>query len=481
MIKYLISILIILSSFKIFAQENQDLEERYIEAMALTFQGFEKEGGESIWPNFCLTDYPTIFHFQNKHLYAFGLNPSSLWENRLIHHSPVLFLSHYPSSLPPLHPAFLFEKQRTFVMSLDHGKDNSFLPLLTFVHERFHIYQFQAFYKEKVVEAKLNDYQNPDLLAWIELEHHALTSFLQANESETKIEHLKDYVAIGYLRRQFFHPYSIKWEDHQQKMEGLADYVSIKTFQKFPYIPHFNAEEFILKMRQKKNGAIVTTQDAMKERHYFVGAVLGLALDFCRAKDWKSRIEKEEISLHSMLENIFYMNESEKKERCLRLQQQVDWIGIRKHIEQKLESDRKQKEEIIQVFMAQEGVTIHMGTPSGHMSSGGTHERFYQVDQKKALMVDTSIATSQDQAWMLHFYNIPLIFEEQNGDRIFKLPLHTILFLNGKPMSLLELLESNQKQLPFLSLSLKHDYCKLTSKRSGEIFIKEEEISFKFH
>lgn len=484
MLKYLILLLLLISSFKASADECPDLEERYIETMVLTFQGFARQGSEPIWPNFHLTDQPAIFHFQNGHVYALGLNSSaSLWEKLMIQQFPVLFCSKYFGSLPPLQPAFPIERQRAFVISLDHGNDTGtpFLPLLTFIHERFHIYQFRTFYKEKVVEAEIADYQNADLLAFVELEHRILTSFLQVNEPEIKLQYLKDYLAISHMRRQLIHPHSVKWEDHQQKMEGLADYVSVKAFQIFPYIPHFNAEEFLLKMRQKKNGGVVTPQDAMKGRHYFVGAVLGWALDFCEVKDWKWRIEKENISLQIMLENILAMNEEEMKKRCLILQETLDWIGIRKQIEQKLESERKEKEKIIQVFTAQEGVVIRMGTPSGHMSSGGTHERIYQVDRKKALVADTSIATSQDQAWTLRFHRIPLIFEEQNGDRMFKLHLHTPLQLNGKQMSLQEILEGYQRELDFISLSLKHEHCELESKRPGKICIEENYISFKFY
>ena len=483
MSKYFILLILLFANCHLIAIEQIDLEKRYIETMALTFQAFTQEESQLIWPGFTLNDRPVVFHFQNGHLYAFGLRAHSpVWERGVIQNIPVLFSSRYPHVLPPLHPAFPMEREKAFVISLDHGQETSFLPLLTFIHERFHLYQFRFFYKEKVVEAELANYQNADLLAWIEIENRLLTSFLQTEDEELKRECLKNYLAVSQIRRQLLHPTSIKWEDHQQKMEGLADYVSLKTFQTFPSIPDFKAEEFLLEMRQRKNSGIVTTQDALKGRHYFVGATLAWALDFCNVIDWKWRVEKKNVSLHQMLEEALPMSDEEKEARSLHLQQAFDWGVIRQQIEEKLESDSQAKKEIVQAFAAQEGVIIRMGTPSGSMSAGGRHQKSYQVDRQKALIADTSVATSQDQTWTLRFHAIPLIFEEPNGDRLFKLSPDTVLQLNGEEISLHDILEKEQKEHPFLTLSLKHPHCELNSQRAGKLCVEEDGfLSLQFH
>jgi hypothetical protein len=212
-----------------------------------------------------------------------------------------------------------------------------------------------------------------------------------------------------------------------------------------------------------------------------VGAVLGWALDFCNIENWKWRIEKEEISLQSILENALPMAKEEREERISRVQEDLQRIDIRKQIEQVMEKERKEKEEVIRKFVEQEGVIICMGTPFGHMSSGGRHEKSYQVDHKKALVVDTSVATSQDQLWTLCFHSIPLIFEEPNGDRMFKLHSHTRLQIDGQVLSLQEILQGDQKALAFSSLSLKDEYCELDSQRSGIVRVEDGKILFKFH
>lgn len=481
--KYLLKLLVLIFMIHAssFANEKGEVENRYIETLALTFKAFARGEGESIWPQFRLSDQAGVFHFQNGHVYAIGLARSSLlWEKRMIQSAPVLFCPQYPVSLPPFQPAFPVEGQQAFVFSLDPNPDDSFLPILTFIHERFHIYQFQAFGKEEIAEPIVTDYQDADLLAWMEVENRLLVLFLQASESERKVEYLKDYIAVNQMRRHSLHPDSIKWEDHQQRMEGLADYVSVKTFQMIPCISDFNPEEYLLQMRKKKNrGLVSSAQDAMKGRHYFVGAVLGWALDFCRI-NWKFEIEKENVSLQAILESYFPMDEKEKLKRCDDVKRRLNWIEIRDQIAQQLEIAKKEVEKVMQDFSSQEGIVIKMGTPSGHMSSGGRHQKSYQIDNQKALMGDTSVTTSQDQSWSLRFTNIPIVFEEQNGDRTFKLNPEVKLQLDEKEVSLKEILQGDP-EVPFSSLSLKDGYCELISKRSGKLCVEQDFIFVKFN
>jgi hypothetical protein len=474
----------LLLSNDIRANEEDHLENSYIDTIVLTFREFAEQGGDPIWPRFHLTDRPSAFHFKNGHVYALNLTPKSflLWEKKEIQHYPVLFCPQYPVNLMPLHPTFPLEEQKVFVFSLDHDSDSSFFPLLTFVHERFHLHQFQFFNKEQVMEVVPTDYQNIDLLTGMELELRLLVRFLQVQESESKIQYLKDYLAVSQSRRQFLHSSSIKWEDHLQKMEGLADYVSIKTFQVFPFIPNFKAEEMLLEMRNRKNkGDLSSAQDRIKGRHYFIGAVLGWALDFCEVRNWKLRIEREDISLQALLEEALFLDEEEKQDRLFNVQKALNWKEIRNQIDQQLKEERRESEQVIQAFHLQEGVVIRIGTPEGPMSSGGRHQKSTQIGQIKALIGDTSIATSQDQSWSLRFMDIPLVFEKQKGDRIFKLPLHVTLQLDGKELSLEKIISMGLEEIPFSSLLLKHEHCELNSKRSGKLRIQQDELFFKFN
>ncbi len=481
MFKYLVFILLCFG-LRLIAQESNAREIRYIETLALTFQGFEKQESESIWPHFHLSDCPVVFHFKNGHVYAFGLKrASSLWKRNLIQQYPILFCARYPISLAPLQPSFPIEKQRAFVFSLDHGGDSTFFPLLTFIHERFHIHQFQFFKKEKVSQPMVSDYQDVGQFVLMELENCLLSQFLQVGQTEEKIQALKNYLAVSHIRRQQLHEASRIWEDHQQKMEGLADYVSLKTYQVLPYLSDFKAEFTLLEMRQKKTKGLASlAEDGMKGRHYFVGAVLGWALDFCRVSNWKNKIEREPISLYVLLESALKMDESEIQKRFAEVQQNLDQKAIQTRINEQLHQEKIALNEVLQAFEQQEGVIIQMSLPSGRLSTGGRHLKSLQMGYSKALCGDSSLSISQDQAWTVRFKEIPLLFQEHNGNRTFKLNSATILHLDGREIELATIIEQKSAQLKFSSLSLQHPRCELSSKRAGQVIVKDNCVSLLF-
>ena len=100
MLKYIISIFICCTAFIA-----ADFEEHAIETLALTFQAFEEKGGDAVWPRFKLSGLPTVFHFKNGHVYAFGLKGAlPLWENRLIRQYPILYCPAHSCCLAPLAP-----------------------------------------------------------------------------------------------------------------------------------------------------------------------------------------------------------------------------------------------------------------------------------------------------------------------------------------------------------------------------------------
>ncbi len=430
-------------------------EREYMDILTKTFQACEQEG-EKIWPGFQLNDQPMIFFFNNGNQYAFGCTPSD------------------PSKLPPFHPNFQVNGKEAFVINLDYGNDTRFLPLFTFVHERFHLHQFAHFYIGNVLEGNIEDYQNIDQLAWIAIEDRLLYLYLKTKNKDL----LKDFIALNKTRRGLLHSSSIGWEDHQQKMEGLADYVSIRTFQIANTMPQCDSVEWILKMREKKSSQD-TFRNAFKGRHYFVGATLAIALDDCKV-NWKSRIEKEDISFADLLEELFPMNEKELKKRAYMIKNGLGWSGARSLIKQKLEEEEEKQKKILSQFEGQEGVEVYMGTPKGHMSSAGRHKLSCQISERKALIEDTSLASSQDQSWTLRFNAFPLLFEDSHGDRLFKLEINTSLEVNGQKTTLKNLLQGLEKEIFFSTLALKEPHCELTSTRPGMLSVDQGKIHFKF-
>lgn len=472
-------IIILLFSFPC---NSSALEKRYMEIMVATAQSFEREGGDSIWPRFQPFSQPVVFHFNNGHVYAFGLNSRSpFWEKLAINQFPILFCRQYPKTLAPLHPSFPIENQRAFVFSMDHADDSSVLPLLTFIHERFHIHQFINFAKEKIAEGLDSDDQSIEQLALMELENLLLANYLKAEGTRDKKHLLKDYLAVSESRRNTLHPAALNWEDHQQKMEGLADYVSVKTFESFPIFQHFDAAQALLEMRNKKITGSVR-QDALKDRHYFIGAVLALALDECQIPYWKMRIENEKISLQSLLKPALFMDQFEIDARTANVKSQYDWIAIQKSLSAALNLEKREGELVLAEFEKQEGVLVRMGLPRGRMSAGGTHEKSCPVGQgRKVMLKDASVARSLDESWKLTFNEIPILLENQKGARSFKLDPGVILDMDGKKLSIKDLLNNHREaEISFSAVSFQADDCSLESKRPGKIMIQNNALTFIF-
>lgn len=485
----LFTVLIIAVCFSSFAEESDTTEERDIQTLALTIRAYAQGEGKEIWPGFQLGNQPTVFHYHNGHVYALGLqlddskllNGKPLWERHFFGEDSILFCARYPQSLPPMHNHFFIENEFAFVFGLDHDRDSSHLPILTFIHERFHDFQFGAFEKEIKTGGVLSDYQREEILVGMEIEHRILTEFLLADHLQEKMEHLKDYLAVSETRRHLLRNDSIKWEDHMQKMEGLADYVSVKTFQMLKIIPDFNPEQTLLLMREKKHhGIIFSVQDAMKGRHYFVGAVLGFALDFLEKANWKLEIARENKSLQELLLKAIPMDGDEIATRTNKIKRAMDWTGIQVVIRNKIEKAKQDFGQAFEAFSSQEGILVKIGKPSGRMASGGRHQRSYQIEQQKILVEDTSLAGSEDRTWSLRFTKIPYVLEERNGDRIFKMQPDTLVVLDDREMKAEEILES-RSLLQFSRIKFKTEHCELISERSGAVIVENGIILLKFN
>ncbi|WP_154017775.1 hypothetical protein [Candidatus Protochlamydia phocaeensis] len=458
-------------------------EKKQVEILALTFRAFHTSERERVWPGFQLSHLPTIVHFKNDHVYAFQFKGArELWSLQVIQRYPVLFCSHYPSSLSHLmlHPAFSIEGQRAFVFKMEDEGKRADLSLLTFIHERFHLHQFQYFADIKGIKEAYQDHRNEDNLVLMEIEHRVLVRFLMEMEPSRKEEALKDYLAVNATRQALLAPASRAWESHQQHMEGLADYVSLKAFQVFPFLPSFQAEEYVLRMREgKTTGLTAISQDAIKGRHYFVGAVLGMALDFCHVQDWKMAVQQGKASLQDLLAQALPLSSLEVYARLSRLHEEEEWEDIRSGIHEKLEKEKREFEEVRQAFHQQEGIAVSVSLPKQRTSGGGSYQKMYHFDYLKIALGETSCTTSQDQQWKLNFDAIPFLFEHKSGERIFKLKEDALFQIDGRAIALRDLLDQEQS-LSFTSLFWKEEGSELACSLAGRLYAEEGRICVKF-
>jgi len=479
------SIIIILWAFlfQVTVSATEEIEKEQIKILAATFHHFDGKAKDQIWPHFYPLSYPAVFHYPSGNIYAFGFkHPTSGWRTALSHPYPVLYRSDPTDPLLqiPMQPAYLIDNHPAFLFGLNHDKEQSLLLLLTFIHERFHIFQFQTFAPEKVKEADEKDYEIVTQLALAELENRLLTQIIQTTVHEKQLHLIKDYIAVNQKRRQQLQLSSIQWENHQQKMEGLADYVSLKTYVLFPCLPTFSFESMVLTLREgKTKGKPPMIQDVMKGRHYFVGAVLGWLLDKQPGLQWKYAIEKRHYSLQQLLERAIPLSQQERDERFFQLQQQAEWQTLLKKIATQFESEKMNEQLITQAFLDEEGMIVWLGLPPCHTSTGGSHKKITHMERLKVLIGDTSFCTSQDHSWMLRFKNIPMRLEEPTGERTFKLSSDQIIVIDGQEYSLRNLCQLPQP-IRFKTLLWKNCVCDFETICAGTIQTKASRVQISF-
>lgn len=477
----LISILFCFSClFRVEAAE-EVIESNYVKGIAETIESFNTEEANRIWPGFNLNQMPTIIHFKEEGaIYGYGIKESAEWTKTRISSSVVLVSEedHWGVRQNMMHPAFEINDQSAFLFYIDKESDPA-TTLLTFIHERFHLYQFQHFEHEK---SRLDylDQWNEDNLLLIRLEDKILKAFLLEKDSKKKVEILKDFLAVNNERQKIIHPYSAAWESHQQRMEGLADYVSFKAVQAFALFNDFSPEGEILdKIEQHKAAGVSFMKEVIKGRHYIVGSTLGLALDFCNV-NWKEKVEQGS-SLITVLDQSLPQSEQEKNKRFLETKKRYEIEKIKVEMLNDLVKEKEDAQEVEQTYARVDGIIVKLFKPYQKMSGGGKNQKnLFLGNGRIAAVLDTSFAMTEDQQWQLSFKEIPCVFEGPGGVKEFKVEETLILLVDGKEYTLNELLKMPESVQYFTSLSWNSANSELHTKLSGRLYINNGALTIEF-
>lgn len=487
MLIYFVSLLFtcLISFSSLSSKENLE-EKQQITELASTLEAFETVQAERIWPHFKLNGCPSVVHLQNGHIYSFYLSPSSLWKKEKIRQRTVLFSDkdHWGVTKIMMHPSFAIEGKKAFVIRFDtEARSDQFnLSLLTFVHERFHLYQFDSFKRKEGPPPHYVDEWKEQNQVLMELEHVLLKKFLQySNQPHLQREFLKDFIAVNAVRLKSLSLTSVAWEDLQQRMEGLADYVSVKTFEVFPLIENFSVEQAILEMRKKKTGKVYSlVNDAIKGRHYFVGAVLGFALDFIQS-DWKSEVEKGE-PLRVLLAHGLGMSQQDVDERFARIKSSTEFEGIQQYIQAKLNQEKGEINQLFQAYRDTQGIPVYIARPLKQPISGGghNHKSFHIGNGHTLSLHDTSFSSSRNQQWRLRFKSVPYMFEDPVGGRVFKLQEDALIRIDDHQI-LASDLKAQSASYNFSSLTWEDKHCDFIADISGEIHSSKGKIYIKLN
>ncbi len=407
-----------------------------------------------VWPGLDLPNFPLLVTFNNGHVYAFNLKSElGIWTKKEQNGQTVLSSDqdHWGLSQSVMLPHVAIEGQDAFAFNLENHYPEPEKIFEILVHERFHRHQFSHFQNEGSQD-QYGDQLNGDNLTFMQIEEVLLVRFLGEKRKEIRAEILKDFAAIHIFRRQLISPSSRRVEDHQQTMEGLAEYVSFKMFDVFPIFKGYSGRHRIAQLVSAYARNLNVSERALKWRYYGVGAAMGYALDFMKVKDWKKEIEKGK-TLSELLERGVKLSGEEIMERVQRILVMSNFFSLRGKIQQTLDKYQQDLKTHQKNYRDLKGIPLQVGHPQGSPVSGGgeTAQTLTLADGSTISLEDSSIMSAKDETWQLELQDVPFVFQNNRGEREFKVEEELIVYLDRQPRKLSEIVK-NKGRHPFQTI-----------------------------
>lgn len=442
--------------------------------------------GEKVWPGFDLSEAPIMISFNNGHVYAFNLKSNNpAWKVITVgKDSKVLYTEkdYWGLSKTAMNPHLPIDGQVAYAFNLDQPGQTLEKLFEILVHERFHRYQFKHFPMEQYGGRYVDDF-NVANLTLMQMEEMALAQFFQAaGHPELQKEYLLDFAAINQTRRAFIKDISVLWEDHQQAMEGLADYVSFKTFDELRVFKPYDGNKKLKEMLKLYAEDPNITERAVKWRHYGVGAAMGYALDFLKIEGWKSEIERG-ASMATLIDQAMNLTPDEINERMGSIEISYDYQAVHTQIGKTVAAYQKELKDLDTAYQKQEGIAIQIGRPRRASISGGglTARTLYLANGSTISLQDTSLMTNIENNWRLELKDIPFVFQNHAGIREFKIDSACDVIIDGKSYKLTELFSSNAT-VPFEKIEVKGKSCQFKSEKNrGELSIYNGKVIISYY
>lgn len=476
---FILPIFVFCYSACVFAEDPAEI--RSVQIIADSISALDKQTNQ-VWPNYAISESPTILTFNNGHVYALNFASNDIgWQKIQVGSHQILYspIDKWGFTHTPMNVRFSIEGQSAFVFQLDMMDDDQ-LFFFVFVHERFHRYQDEHFRPMPSMSYKNNfDVEN---LSLMKLEENILADFIRAKgDSAKQLDLLKDFAAVNQVRLTFLYPASQIWEGHQQRMEGLADYVSLRLYQSYNVLG-FSSELHLRSVLLEHEGDSVVSDRAVKWRHYGVGAALGYALDFLQVPHWKERVEKEGISQIQILQQSLNLSADEISKRLITVEAAYGYDSLFDQVSEKVTEYQASVHTILKDYERLEGVKVVLERPKrAGISGGGINQRMVFLEDGSTLSVgDSSLSSTTNNSWKLIFTDVPFLFQKKSGSREFKLEKDTVLILNNKEYKLKELIKQKVILL-FDSITWKCKTSEFVAKElSGRVVIQDGKLSIQF-
>lgn len=408
------------------------------------------------WPSYEWKQAPLIVRFQSGTIYGAGLDEQEGWDTR----DGAWRTAHNDSwgvERAPMQPWFPIEGKEGFSYQMSVSKD-PLQDVVILAHERFHRYQTENFASRD--PGMSEDHLNIEALSWASIEDELYREALISPDRET----LRDLAAAITYRRSVLTENSLLWEDHQMRIEGLADYTATKLF---------DGKERLLKMHPLKEREGAFIDEAIQWRHYMSGASLGYALDELQVKEWKERVERGEALVPLFLESIS-LNKKELNQRVKNLRRKKREGERIKRMKERVNSYKQEVEHLYQKYEAEQGMPLLLDRPPASISGGGSNEKLLFLPEGGTLGVkDSSKAVTEDGAWKFETKNCSHLFQYPTGHREVKLGGEVEVLVDGNKMEMPSL-EDGPKEFLFTRLEIKSLHAELTSSKHKGVLVFEK-------
>ena len=430
-----------------------------------------KKNQEKIWEGYNFTNQPSVLVLWDSTILAFHLHSENPQWQKIDDNLQTSSIDHWKVTKLPMQADFPIDGKKAFLFHLQDAKIDTGLRI--FVHERFHVFQHEHFVNTQNIQPKLSNYENIENLTLAFLENRMLIDFIQGNRNS--LEPLKNFLTLHSIREKLLSEDTIAWEDEQQRMEGLAEYVSHRTLELAGTYPK---QEIIISLLQDERNP-ENKDFTIHRRHYGVGAVLAMALDYMKVEDWKNKIQNNKQSLVSMLRSAVVLSDDEIQERfkVIKLRYRYDKIfstltTVSEHLKNEIAV-------MLEEYHKTDGIVVEVNVPPQvKCMGGGTNLGMLFVDNGSRLIIaDTSTTSTEDDKWMISLKQMPYHFQCTNGTRVFK-ESKLLEFTIDNQKRTLESLLVLKEAVPFQTLKWEGDRSSFHSvEYPGKISVQDGKVS----
>lgn len=460
-----------------FTSARYNTESTLIHQIAQTIQCL-KYFNVAIWPGYDLSELPLVIKTKEGSIYGFNLSTQNpAWKVVQSNNPSIVYADQdiWNLSQISMQDKYLLDTQEVFVFNFgvmdQPGPD--FQPLLIMIHELFHKYQFENFTPDRN-KGDYKDRDSVDNLTLAHMEEQLLINYLCAESKEEKRRFLRSFAGINQWRKELIDPSSVAWEQHQQKMEGLADYCAIKTLDTFGLYKTFAVKKHLIATLKSYSQGNRANDNAVKWRHYGVGATIAYALDELAVPDWKMRVQNGEISLTDALRETLALEPEYLDQIKEKVRGHSEFLELRQLFSEAIVQNKKEIEAILNDYACSQGLQVRIDKPKCGVNGGGRSQGIYHLEDGSTVSVkDSSYSAATDNLWKLDLLEVPFLFQKRNGFREFKLSQEPLLFVDGKQLTIQELIQARDRY-EFTNVRFKTPNCTFESYgRSGVLQMRE--------